>query len=115
MSILEPAGHRVLIRPELNTNQKTESGLIYKPKSEVDRENRASTKGEVVAVGLTAWKAYNDGSAENPWCKVGDTIRYAQYAGVEVEECGETLRMINDEDVWGVYKENGTNGRRKGS
>ena len=107
---LEPAGHRVLVRPNLNTDEKTASGLIYKPQREVERENKASTKGVVVAVGRTAWKAYNDGSAENPWCEVGDTIRFAQYAGVDIEEDGVQLRMINDEDVWGVYKENGTNG-----
>ena len=109
---LEPAGHRVLVRPDLNTDEKTASGLIYKPQREVDRENRASTKGTVVAVGSTAWKAYRDGSENNPWCKVGDTIRYAQYAGVEIEEEGTNLRMINDEDVWGVYRRNGNDGRK---
>ena len=109
---LEPAGHRVLVRPDLNTDEKTASGLIYKPQREVDRENRASTKGTVVAVGSTAWKAYRDGSENNPWCKVGDTIRYAQYAGVEIEEEGTKLRMINDEDVWGVYRRNGNAGSK---
>ena len=109
---LEPAGHRVLVRPDLNTDEKTASGLIYKPQREVDRENRASTKGTVVAVGSTAWKAYRDGSENNPWCKVGDTIRYAQYAGVEIEEVGTNVRMINDEDVWGVYRRNGNAGRK---
>ena len=107
MNQLLPAGHRVLVRPTLNTNEKTESGLIYKPPTEVDNENRATTKGGVVEVGPTAWKAFRDGSENNPWCKPGDLIRYSQYAGVEVEEDGDKLRMINDEDVWGVYRRNG--------
>ena len=110
MDKLYPAGHRVLVRPNINTDEKTSSGLIYKPQREVDKENRATTKGTVVEVGSTAWKAFRDGSAENPWCKIGDVVRFAQYAGVEIEEGDDKFRMINDEDIWGVYKENGSNG-----
>tara|TARA_R100000963_G_C4589479_1_gene67219 strand:+ start:210 stop:530 length:321 start_codon:yes stop_codon:yes gene_type:complete len=103
--MIEPAGHRIIVKPEVAEEQ-TESG-IYKPQVEVSKEQRATTKGVVVSIGPTAWKAFRDGSESTPWCKKGDIVRFAQYAGVEIDENGETLRVINDEDIWAVYRKNG--------
>lgn len=103
--MLQPAGHRIIVRPEV-AEEKTVSG-IYKPQVEVSKEQRATTKGVVIEIGPTAWKAFRDGSESEPWCKKGDIVRFAQYAGVEIEEGGESLRVINDEDIWAVYRKNG--------
>jgi chaperonin GroES len=103
--MLEPAGHRIIVKPE-EAEEKTESGL-YKPQTEVSKEQRATTKGVVMAIGPTAWKAFRDGSESKPWCRKGDIVRFAQYSGVEIDEGGENLRVINDEDIWAVYRKNG--------
>jgi len=75
--------------------------MLYLPQSSRDREQYAMTFGVVVAIGPTAWKAFDDGK---PWCKVGDRVSYAKYGGFVIEdpESKEHFRLLNDEDVIAV-------------
>jgi len=95
-----PCGHRVVVRPE-KVEEVTEGGLFI-PKTIQDSEQRHVSRGEVLMIGPTAW---NDFGGEN-WCDVGDTVVFAKYGGltVEDEETGEELRVLNDEDVVAIIK-----------
>jgi len=97
--MIKPAGHRVLVFPE-EVKEKTDSGIII-PVTTRDREQAAVTRGTVIAIGPTAWKAFDDG---NPWCQVGDIVAFARYGGYEVEDPtdGEKYRVLNDEDIVAV-------------
>jgi co-chaperonin GroES (HSP10) len=103
--------HRVLVRrdiPEDTNAIKTKKeidrlGLAMPEgyKAELDkqalRENASMDKGTILQLGDTAFKDYG---IEAP-VKVGDYITYAKFGGKEVVDpaTGETLVVINDEDV----------------
>jgi co-chaperonin GroES (HSP10) len=50
--MIEPCGHRVLIRPEL-VEEKTAGGIILATSAK-EREQQATMRGTVVAVGINA-------------------------------------------------------------
>jgi chaperonin GroES len=90
-----PTGGHLLVLPE-KVEAKTKGG-IFLPESTREKEQQAATIGTLVAVGPTAWKDIDDGSA---WAAVGDKISYARYAGVSMTgQDGESYVLINDNDV----------------
>lgn len=96
--MLEPLGHRVLIKIELQ--KKTEGGLVLVHDERFAKA--AMEHGEIVSVGPNAWKAFDGGE---PWAKVGDKVLFSKYGGKLVEdpttpaEDGIDYIVINDEDV----------------
>lgn len=94
---LLPCGFRVLIKPD-PVVKKTASGITVVVDDKQYRN--ATTIGTVIAIGPTAWKAYDDG---HPWATIGDRVYYAKYAGKSIDDGSEDgLVMVNDEDVQGV-------------
>ena len=91
---INPAGHRVLILPR-EIMEKSSGGIILSTIGQREREQMSNTTGLVVAVGPTC---YDD--MEVPWCKVGDKVAYAKYAGLlYTGKDGQQYRMVNDGDV----------------
>lgn len=98
----EVCGFRVLIEPE-HLEKVTESGIILDVGEEWKRERAATVIGKIVAIGPSAWKGFDDGTA---WAKVGDRVYYARYSGKTIEEDGEPKYVIiNDEDVQCIITE----------
>lgn len=94
---IEPCGHRVVVKPD-PIEEKTQSGIIVSVGEKKEREQAAQTTGVIVAVGPTAWKAFDDGE---PWAAVGDRVTYAKYGGWPFDHDGENFRLLNDEDITG--------------
>lgn len=95
---IKPTGGHLLVMPE-KVEAKTKGG-IFLPETTREKEQQAATVGKLVAVGPTAWKDIDDGSA---WAAVGDKISYARYAGVSMlGKDGESYVLINDNDVLAV-------------
>lgn len=69
----------------------------------LDREQASVDRGTVITIGGDAWKDFNG----EPWCKVGDFIAFARFAGKQVTdpETKEKFLIINDEDVVCILKE----------
>ena len=92
---IHPRGWRVLLKP-LEVEEKTASGIIISTKENSDREQMANTTGEVIEVGEGC----------NGWCKAGDRIVHAKYAGlIYLGKDGVTYRIVNDEDIVAVLDE----------
>lgn len=90
-------GPRVLVLPTTVEN-KTKSGIILSTDNENERERMAATTGTVQAVGEDAYW-----DKKSPWCKVGDKITFAKYAGTLYKgRGGVEYRIIKDEDVTSV-------------
>lgn len=90
-----PTGGHLLVMPE-KVEEKTQGG-IYLPENVRDEEQRAATKGTLVAIGPTAWADLDDGDA---WAELGDVISYSRYAGVIMDgKDSEQYVLINDNDV----------------
>ena len=67
---------------------------IALPKKEVDREQMAQVKGELVAIG---GNAFEDWTGQRP--EAGNTVLVAKYAGLTYEEGDVEYRIINDKDI----------------
>ena len=97
---INPVGWRVLVAPK-EIAEKSAGGIILNTDTSRERENMANTTGVVVAVGDGCYS-----SMPVPWCKVGDKVSFAKYAGLLYKgKDGKPYRMINDEDVTGTLDE----------
>ena len=85
--------------------KQTESGIILATDEKLDKA--AMNKGVVIDIGPAAWCAKWLGSGKIPWCKAGDRICFAKYAGTTFvdEETKEEFLLIRDEDVLMVIEE----------
>jgi co-chaperonin GroES (HSP10) len=113
--MLIPCGHRVLVKPDA-VEETTKSGIVLMTETQKKMERAGTQKGTVVAVGPTAWKAFDritvrqsDGTDKvvggEAWAGVGDRIYYSRYGGVFVEDAdGEEFVILNDEDVVGILR-----------
>ena len=99
--MIEPLGFRVLIKADV-VEEKTESGIILMS-STVEEERLAQMYGTVVAIGPTAWFAYDkkDNPDWKPWCEVGDRVSYAKFGGKFIKDpvTKEEYVIVNDVDI----------------
>lgn len=104
-----PCGHRVLIKVKDITEfdpryQSARKAGVVIPTDHEDhlRKQAGMDKGHVVSIGPTAFKDFG-GEA---WCKEGDLVIFAKYAGKVVEDIDESKYVVlNDEDIVAVVKE----------
>ena len=96
MTKLQPLGFRVLIKPK-DVEEMTAGGIIVVDETR-EAERRTTQVGHIVAVGNTAWAAYDDGK---PWAEVGDKVVYVKYGGklIKDPDTGVEYVLLNDEDV----------------
>lgn len=113
ISNIKVKGHRVLLEP-IFPEETTESGIIIATHSEHKRERAATDTGRVVAIGPTAWNAFDkytpDGKrnpAWEPWCAKGDLVVFAKYGGKFLKVDDVDYVVVNDEDIQCVIEEKG--------
>lgn len=98
--MIVPAGHRVLILPEV-IEEKTAGGIILSAATK-ERDQQATMRGTVVTLGVNAWKAFDDGT---PWANEGDKVIFRKYAGEVIKTDEAEYRVVNDDDILAVIKE----------
>ena len=92
----QPTGWRMLVLP-FKMKEKTKGGLVL-AETTLEKQQVASQCGLVLAMGDQCYKdkeRYPDG----PWCKVGDWVVFARYAGSRIEIEGGEVRLLNDDEV----------------
>ncbi len=109
-------GFRLIVKPD-EVELKTASGIVIATNEKMERN--ATDKGTVLDIGPEAFRSYNRTAGfQNyvPWCKVGDKITYAKYAGkwvktgiIKDDGKEEELLIINDEDVTSVVDDSSDN------
>ena len=95
-------GHRVLIDPAF-PEETTDWGFKLDVGDTHKLERGATTEGTVVGIGSTAWS--DPGLGGEPWCKVGDRVYFAKYAGRTIKDGDKEYIIINDEDCQVVIVE----------
>ena len=94
-----PSGWRLLVLP-FTPKEKTSGGIIIAQES-LDRLRIATNCGYVLKIGPLAYydkEKYPTGS----WCKEGDWVIFARYAGSRLPIEGGEVRILNDDEVLGT-------------
>jgi len=94
-----PSGWRILVLP-FTPKEKTSGGIIIAQES-LDRLRIATNCGYVLKIGPLAYfdkEKYPTGA----WCKEGDWVIFARYAGSRLPIEGGEVRILNDDEVLGT-------------
>ncbi len=97
----EPAGYRILVLPFTPKN-KTKGGILFSQES-LDKARIATTCGYVLKMGDLAYK--DKDKFGKPWCKKGDWVIFARYAGSRLPIEGGEVRILNDDEVLGTVSD----------
>ena len=97
----EPAGYRILVLP-FTPKKKSEGGIIFAQET-LDKARIATTCGYVLKMGDLAYK--DKDKFGEPWCKKGDWVIFARYAGSRLPIEGGEVRLLNDDEVLGTVKD----------
>ena len=92
----KPTGWRMLVLP-FRMSEKSKGGVLFANET-VDRQQVASQCGNVLAMGPDCYKD-EERYSEGPWCKVGDWVVFARYAGSRIQIEGGEVRLLNDDEV----------------
>ena len=97
-----PSGWRLLVLP-FSPREKTKGGILIAQES-LDKLRIATNCGYVISMGPLA---YHDKEKfpTGPWCKVGDWVVFARYAGSRLPIEGGEVRILNDDEVLGTIKD----------
>ena len=97
----QPTGWRILVLP-FKMNEKTKGGVIMN-ESTLERQQVASQCGNVLAMGSECYKD-KERYPTGPWCKVGDWVVFARYAGSRIQIEGGEVRLLNEDEVLATVK-----------
>ena len=96
-----PSGWRLLVLP-FSPREKTKGGILIAQES-LDKLRIATNCGYVLSIGPLA---YHDKEKfpTGPWCKKGDWVIFARYAGSRLPIEGGEVRILNDDEVLGTIE-----------
>ena len=93
-----PTGWRLLVLP-FTPKEKTKGGILFS-QEQLDKARIATTCGYVLKMGDLAYK--DKEKFGKPWCKIGDWVMFARYAGARLPIEGGEVRILNDDEVLGT-------------
>ena len=97
----EPSGYRILVLPFTPKN-KSKGGILFSQET-LDKARISTTCGYVLKMGDLAYK--DTDKFNQPWCKKGDWVIFARYAGSRLPIEGGEVRILNDDEVLGTIKD----------
>ena len=97
-----PSGWRLLVLP-FTPKEKTKGGIIIAQES-LDKARIATNCGYVVKMGPMAY-GDKEKFPTGPWCKKGDWVIFARYAGSRLPIEGGEVRLLNDDEVLGTISD----------
>ena len=97
-----PSGWRLLVLP-FTPKEKTKGGIIIAQEA-LDKARIATNCGYVVKMGPMAY-GDKEKFPSGPWCKKGDWVIFARYAGSRLPIEGGEVRLLNDDEVLGTIKD----------
>ena len=95
----EPVGYRLLVLP-FTPKEKTKGGIIIAQES-LEKLRIATNCGYVLKVGPLAYYD-KEKFPTGAWCKKGDWVIFARYAGSRLPIEGGEVRLLNDDEVLGT-------------
>jgi len=98
----QPTGWRILVLP-FKMDEKTKGGVIMN-ESTLEKQQVGSQVGNVLAMGPESYKGTRF-EKSGPWCKLGDWVVFARYAGSRIQIEGGEVRLLNDDEVLAIVKD----------
>ena len=97
-----PSGWRLLVLP-FTPKEKTKGGILIAQEA-LDKLRIATNCGYVLKMGPLT---YHDKEKfpTGPWCKKGDWVIFARYAGSRLPIEGGEVRILNDDEVLGTIED----------
>ena len=98
----DPSGWRLLVLP-FTPKEKTKGGILIAQES-LDKLRVGTNCGYVLKMGPLA---YHDREKfpTGPWCKTGQWVIFARYAGSRLPIEGGEVRILNDDEVLGTIQD----------
>ena len=96
-----PTGWKMIVLP-FKMKETTKGGIVL-AETTLERQQVASQCGLVLKMGPDCYKD-KERYAEGPWCKVGDWVVFARYAGSRMKIEGGEIRLLNDDEVLATIK-----------
>lgn len=93
--IIKPTADNIIVKVVIEDKNKTESGIILPTKADIKPEF-----GEVVAIG--EGRMLNNGTLLKSSLKVGSTVLFNKFAGVEVRANGGLCLIMKETDIMAV-------------
>ncbi len=98
---IRPCGHRLTVKPykQEDVDERLRTDFARKltiVNANKEREDQSVDKGVVLEIGPSAWKDFGG----EPWCKVGDIVYFAKFAGKFIDD----VVILNDADIVGVVQ-----------
>ena len=97
----KPTGWRILVLP-FRMDEKTKGGILM-GQDTLDKQQVASQCGNVLAMGTHCYKD-KERQPDGPWCKVGDWVIFARYAGSRIQIEGGEIRLLNEDEILATVK-----------
>ena len=91
----KPTGWRILVLP-FKMKEKTKGGIIMS-ETTIERQQVASQCGLVISMGDQCYD--KERYPEGPWCKKGQWVVFARYAGSRIQIDGGEVRLLNDDEI----------------
>ena len=91
----EPTGWRLLVLP-FKMKEKTKGGLLLGQET-LERQQVGANCGMVLKAGPHCYD--KERYPEGPWCKKGDWVVFARYAGSRIQIDGGEVRLLNDDEI----------------
>ena len=99
--IPQPTGFRIVLFP-LRLEGKTKGGVLLT--DDTIQESQITTNiCKVLKVGPSAYKD-KERFPDGPWCKEGQWVMFARYAGSRIKIEGGEIRLLNDDEVLATIK-----------
>ena len=95
----DPSGWRLLVLP-FTPKEKTKGGILIAQES-LDKLRIATNCGYVLKMGPLAYHDHEK-FPTGPWCKKGQWVIFARYAGSRLPIEGGEVRILNDDEVLGT-------------
>jgi len=97
----KPTGWRILVLP-FRMDEKTKGGILV-GQDTLDKQQVASQCGNVLAMGSQCYRD-KERYPSGPWCKVGDWVIFARYAGSRIQIEGGEIRLLNEDEILATVK-----------
>ena len=97
----KPTGWRIIVLP-FRMDEKTKGG-IFMGQDTLDKQQVASQCGNVLAMGPQCYKD-RERYPNGPWCKIGDWVIFARYAGSRIQIEGGEIRLLNEDEILATVK-----------